>query len=680
MGARIFIRAAIAFMVTLFTPVALSQPKVADAAGLRTTVVTLEAEIGPKLDDAGRARLHRGLAQVASLWRAEDGSPDEAAQFVRAQFATDAAALDALFRRFEANLEQIDGRLLKLGRELRSPIDLDTGPLLPVDPLFGGYDPGGHVAEDFFANKIAFAALLNFPLTTLAERESQGPSWTRRQWAEARLASRFSKRIPADVDAGITRAISDAELYVNGYNLWMNHVLDEDGSRLFPKDMRLLSHWNLRDEIKAAYGEPDGLRKQRVILRAMERIVDQSIPRNVVDNPAVDWNPWSNAISPKAPAQADTRYEKLLAIFRASRKADPFSPAAPTMIARRFDDDYEIPVERVRAILREVIASPLVPRVAALVAKRLGRPLEPFDLWYGGFRSSGKIPESRLDEIVRARYPDAAAFERDIPRMLRSLGFDAEQAKFLAANIVVDPARGSGHAAGAAMRSEKAHLRTRVGKTGMDYKGYNIGVHEMGHNVEQVFSLNRIDHTLLQGVPNGAFTEALAFVFQARDLELLELGAAARVDESMKTLSDFWATYEIAGVALVDIGAWEWMYAHPDATAGELRDAVVAIARQVWNEGYAPVFGKRDATLLAIYSHMLNYPLYLANYPLGHTIAFQVEEQMRKGRDFGAEFERVARLGRLTPDEWMRRATGSAVSPEALLRATAKALETTAAR
>jgi len=677
---RLFTSAAIALMVTLFTPSALSQPKVAGAAEVRTTFAALEAEIAPKLDDAGRARLHRGLGQVASLWRAEDGSPDEAAQFVRAQFATDAAALDALFGRFEANFEQIDGRLLKLGRELRSPIDLDTGPLLPVDPLFGGYDPGGHVAEDFFANKIAFAALLNFPLTTLAERESLGPSWTRRQWAEARLASRFSKRIPAEVDAGITRAISDAELYINGYNLWMNHVLDEDGSRLFPKDMRLLSHWNLRDEIKAAYAEPNGLRKQRVILRAMERIVDQSIPRNVVDNPAVDWNPWTNAISPNAPAQADTRYAKLLAIFRASRKADPFSPAAPTMIARRFDDDYEIPVERVRAILREVIASPLVPRVAGLVAKRLGRPLEPFDLWYGGFRSSGKIAESRLDEIVRTRYPDAAAFERDIPRMLRRLGFDAEQAKFLAANIVVDPARGSGHAAGAAMRSEKAHLRTRVGKAGMDYKGYNIGVHEMGHNVEQVFSLNRIDHTLLQGVPNGAFTEALAFVFQARDLELLELGEAARVDESMKTLSDFWATYEIAGVALVDIGAWEWMYAHPDATAGELRDAVVAIARQVWNEGYAPVFGKRDATLLAIYSHMLNYPLYLANYPLGHTIAFQVEEQMRKGRDFGAEFERVARLGRLTPDEWMRRATGSAVSPEALLRATGKALETTSAR
>jgi len=64
------------------------------------------------------------------------------------------------------------------------------------------------------------------------------------------------------------------------------------------------------------------------------------------------------------------------------------------------------------------------------------------------------------------------------------------------------------------MRSEKAHLRTRVEKMGMNYKGYNIAVHEMGHNVEQTFSLNDNDYTLLQGVPNTAFTEALAFVFQ----------------------------------------------------------------------------------------------------------------------------------------------------------------------
>ena len=28
-------------------------------------------------------------------------------------------------------------------------------------------------------------------------------------------------------------------------------------------------------------------------------------------------------------------------------------------------------------------------RVAALVRRRLGRPLEPFDIWYSGFRALG---------------------------------------------------------------------------------------------------------------------------------------------------------------------------------------------------------------------------------------------------------------------------------------------------
>ena len=136
-------------------------------------------------------------------------------------------------------------------------------------------------------------------------------------------------------------------------------------------------------------------------------------------------------------------------------------------------------------------------------------------------------------------------------------------------------------------RDDKAHLRTRVGPEGMDYKGYNIAVHEMGHNVEQVFSSTTIDHTLLQGVPNTAFTEALAFVFQARDLELLGLGAPDPAAENMRALDTFWATREIAGVALVDIAAWRWLEAHPEATPAEFREAVVGISREVWNRHFA---------------------------------------------------------------------------------------------
>ena len=56
--------------------------------------------------------------------------------------------------------------------------------------------------------------------------------------------------------------------------------------RLFPPKMRLLSHWNLRDEIKADYTDgKNGLAKQRKIAQVMDRIVTQTIPQVVVDNP-----------------------------------------------------------------------------------------------------------------------------------------------------------------------------------------------------------------------------------------------------------------------------------------------------------------------------------------------------------------------------------------------------------
>ncbi len=315
-----------------------------------------------------------------------------------------------------------------------------------------------------------------------------------------------------------------------------------------------------------------------------------------------------------------------------------------------------------------------MPKVAQLIEQRLGRKLEPQDLWFNGFRPGASRSEAELDKLTRQRYPTPEAFAKDIPRILQGLGFSKERATYLAEHIRVDPSRGAGHAMQAMRRGDFPHLRTRVEKDGMNYKGYNIAVHELGHNVEQVFSLYDVDHTLLAGVPNNAFTEALAFVFQARDQELLGLGKPDAAAERERVLNDFWSTWEIAGVALVDTAVWHWMYDHPDATPAQLRDATVAIAKKTWDRYYAPVLGGQGTPLLGIYSHMIGYPMYLPDYPLGHLIAFQIEEQMKKKGPLGAEFERMARYGSVTPDQWMVNATGSPVSAEPLLRATEAAL------
>jgi hypothetical protein len=649
-----------------------------------------------KHGESSRARVERGVAQVAALWRAEDGDLDA---FARESFLPEGKELDEVFARFETNLEQLDGHLLEIGRELRRPSDLDMGPLLKVDPLFAAYDPAAHVTEDFFRNKLAFVVLLNFPLASLEEKIAHAKGRSRRGWAELRLAGRFGRRVPAEVAQSIAAAGAAAELYIAQYNIWMHHLLDRSGRRLFPKGLRLITHWNLRDELKANYADQkDGLAKQRTILRVMERIVSQSIPAIVIDNPRVDWDPETNrvtlapadSIEENAPAgarapdpdelaapapEADVRYAKLWANFKAARGADPYSPAAPTQIARAFDLGAEMPEARIQALLTEVLSSPLVPRVAAVIQKKVGRELEPQELWWNGFVARGSIPEPELDAKTRARYPNAPAFAKDIPRILEGLDFSSERARYLAERIVVDPSRGAGHAQQAARRGDFPRLRTRVEADGMNYKGYNIAVHELGHNVEQVFSLYDVDHTLLAGVPNTAFTEALAFVFQAKDLELLGYPKPDAESERLRALNDFWMTFEIAGVALVDIAVWHWMYEHPNASREELREATQAKARDVWNRYYAPVLGSRDSVLLGIYSHMINYPLYLFNYPLGHLIAFQIEEHVKKAGKLGPEFERMARQGAILPDLWMEGATGAPVSAGPLLRATEAALE-----
>jgi hypothetical protein len=71
---------------------------------------------------------------------------------------------------------------------------------------------------------------------------------------------------------------------------------------------------------------------------------------------------------------------------------------------------------------------------------------------------------------------------------------------------------------------------------------------------------------------------------------------------------------------------------------------------------------------------MIDSFLYLPDYPIGHMIAFQIEEQMKKAGSIGPEFERMAKEGRVIPDLWMENATGHPVGPEALLAATKNAL------
>ena len=635
------------------------------------------------LDSIGetqRIRIERGVKQVAQLWQQTDGTNEDFTTFCMENFIADSVQLDVLYKRLEKNFETLSGYFNEIDVTLKEPIQLVGFEESPVDMLFGGYDVRAHMDDDFYANKIAFVTALNFPFYSLDEKTKLGDTWTRKQWAYARMGDRFTSRIPAQVQQHLSQTLTNADSYISNYNIYMGQLVDAKGEKLFPADMKLITHWGLRDELKSDYADKvNGLNKQQLIYEVMKRIIDQSIPSEVINNGKYTWNPVENKIFdsgkelPSKP-ENDVRYEVLLQNFKANRQIDAYSPNFPTALSRNFDAAMEIPQKDVENLFKSLLSSQQVKEVAAYIKSRLGRDLQPFDIWYNGFKAKGEISEDELTKITSAKYPTPLAVEKDLPNILIKLGWKPEKARQIASQVQVDASLGAGHAWGAVLRGQKARLRTRIGENGMDYKGYNIAVHEFGHNTEQTITLNDVDYWMLNGVPNNAFTEAVAFMFQKRDLELLGIKNVNPDAEAFLALDNFWASYEIMGVALVDIAVWEWMYANPNATPAQLKDAVITEAKKVWNEYYAGILGGKDEPILGIYSHMIDYPLYLSYYPIGHLIDFQVEKQM-KGKNMADEMQRMYTQGRIVPQIWMKNGVGQAISVEPTLKAVDEALK-----
>lgn len=624
--------------------------------------------------------IEKGVQQIAALWDSTDGNGEEFITFCKENYAPNDSARAMLFEKISKNLEILFGNFNHITIELLKPLHLSGYDIQPIDELFGSYNVGAHLTDDLFDNKIAFITILNFPNYTLKEKNELGKKWSRKEWAYARMGDIFTSRVPSNIIQNLNNVLTKADTYISEYNIYMGNIVDNNGQRLFPNDMKLITHWGLRDELKSNYANKEnGLLKQKTIYEIMKHIIYQDIPLEVINNNKYQWNPFDNKLLENNNSitfikEPDTRYEHLLNIFHAMQMVDPYSPQYPTYIQRKFEGEMEMPQEEVEKLFVDFITSPQIKKTAELIAKRLGRLLEPFDIWYDGFKSRSTISEDMLTEKTRKLFPNTAAVQNYLPTILTKLGFEKNKANEIVSHITVDASRGAGHAWGSEMRGDNAHLRTRIGEKGMDYKGYNIAVHEFGHNVEQTLSLYNVDYYMLKGIPNTAFTEALAFIFQKRDLELLDIKDDNQEKFNMMTLDNVWACYEIMGVSLVDMNVWKWLYAHPNATKEELKKQVITIAKDIWNNYYAPIFGKTDEPILAIYSHMIDAPLYLSAYPIGHVIDFQIDTYI-KDKPFANEIIRMYTQGRMTPDIWMKNAVGQPVSVEPMLKSADVALK-----
>lgn len=644
-------------------------------ATIGKVVSQLVEKHGPEL----KGLAEKGVSQTASLWTAKDGSIEEFEAFCMESFSATPEARQRLFEKLSDYYETLYGNFNAISLGLNKVLHLDLGPIESVDIMFGSFAPSAHLVNDLFENKIAFLTILNFPFYTLEEKTNLGANWSRLEWAYARMGDFYTSRVPAELIQNASKISTESSNYIDEYNILMGKLRDNQGQQLFADGMKLITHWGLRDEIKSNYSNQNGLPKQRMVYEVMKRIISQEIPKDVINSDEYEWNPFTNQVwkggnEVTLEREPDTRYLQLKNNFLAGKAIDAYQPRYPNNILRSFDQGLELSIDEVEALFVEMLSSEQFKQTGALISQRLGRPLEPFDIWYDGFKARSTISEQELNSRGNTKYPNRDAFQKDLAPILVKLGYKPQRAEYLASKITVDASRGAGHAWGAAMRSQNSRLRTRIGANGMDYKGYNIAIHEFGHNVEQTISLYNVDYYTLNGVPNTAFTEALAFIFQVRDLELLGIKNPDPLAKSWMVLDNFWGTCEIMGVSVVDMKVWRWMYENPDATPEELKQQVILVATEVWNDYFAPVFGLRDEPILAIYSHMISYPLYLSAYPLGHLIEFQLEQHL-VGKNFADEVDRIFSTGRVVPQMWMKNAVGMELSNKPMLNAVAESLE-----
>ena len=230
--------------------------------------------------EADAALVARGVEQVAVLWNESDGTETDFLELVSDSYAGNYEEKQMLYNRLTRIIEQCSQSADILNNTLQEPTTLvGKGEPTSVDWIISGYSPMAHFAEDMFANKIAHICVLNFPYYTLEEKNTLGKDWSRQEWAYARLGDLFTNRVPGNIVAAYSQALSEAENYIAGYNIMMHSLRNEQGEQLWKEPMALLSHWNLRDELKSNYAVGDeemrrlGEERQEMIYQVMLRII-----------------------------------------------------------------------------------------------------------------------------------------------------------------------------------------------------------------------------------------------------------------------------------------------------------------------------------------------------------------------------------------------------------------------
>jgi hypothetical protein len=334
-----------------------------------------------KYGEGNRAAIEAGVERVAARWSAADGDAAAFESFCAKHFVADPAERTRLLARVEGALEQITGHLYEMRRTLRRHHDLRGDEFDGVDDILAQFDPSPDLSEQLYRQKLAHLALLNLARPKLDEMLRDGPSWSVDQWVAARVAQQFGPRIPAELADRARKNSFEAGKFVADFHVPVGGVVDANGKRWFEADRKLIAHWLVREEIKAGYGDADGVHKQRALSWVMARHIDGTIPVRVMKGDETrDWNPEKNTVAGGDPGELFglARYEHWIKNFRMAQEFDPLFPDEPTAIARKFALEREMPESEVEKLMIDLLESPVRKEIAAFMAKKLGRRLEPY--------------------------------------------------------------------------------------------------------------------------------------------------------------------------------------------------------------------------------------------------------------------------------------------------------------
>lgn len=612
------------------------------------------------------ADIERGVKYCALVWDWKKSDAAAFHDFCLKQYVAPGKARSNLLRRLDESIHAVGGAFNAVTKVLRRGMDIADVELTPAEELIGAFSPGTHLDEDYRVFNIAALTQLNFGTDDLT------PPTTREAWAARRLSNIGRTAIPAELLAESSKRQADVDRFVTSFNIHLDKIDYADPTVKFPKDTIRISHWGLRDFMTSLNSQENALPRQRAIRDLMRRVVDGEIPANIIDKPAARWRQADNTVvenGKTAPAQMTgaLRWTKFKAAYDVQRRIDPFTRYG-SIIDNKFKLEREIPEEKVVKILEDILSAPEAESVARYVEKRLGRKLEPHDIYFKSFQSGAKKQPLKYD--IRKRYPNAAALTKAIPGILVRLGFDKKRAAWIGSKIRVDNSRSAGHAWGPGNSTDISLLRVRVDKGGINEEEFGTFMHELGHCTEQVLTTFEMDYKSLWSVPNTAFTEGFAFTFQ--DKADFILGRKTTPDADVTVMQRFWEVFEITGPALTEIRFFHWLYANPDASAEDMHKAIRRIGNEVWAQFYARIFGKEGHGLMSVYSHILWCAFYLADYSMGYVIAYQVRKYLAS-RKFAPEMQRLCALGCIYPEQWMKAGVGGSISAAPLLEDVRKA-------